>query len=233
MTASVFLAERRHSSAAHAAFDELDSRLVDVFVDIHNWRGWKYIANRLTPRPQGLSLSMEIMRAIAWYQANRTEARLSLTPFPPAGETELTHALLDAADPAPSVDGHLLGPADRHLSPALFAVAALRDRIARIEGAFGLLGAEYLFEQITMLVVQTALPLSEERDIRHDGLRLALKRAAENTGRLAHVKHLILDMATRYPDSSEAMLRGFECFRVVYPMAVWDEAYGRVIRSNG
>ncbi|MFX7845222.1 hypothetical protein ABTK14_23485, partial [Acinetobacter baumannii] len=78
------------------------------------------------------------------------------------------------------------------LTPACFAVAAVRGRLAETDNGLGLIGADYLFEQLTALIAQAALPMSEERDIQHDGMRLAVMRAAANTSRVGHIKQLIL-----------------------------------------
>jgi hypothetical protein len=232
MTAPTLIAEHRPSTAALAAFDELDRRLVDVFVEAHAWRGWKLIASRQAPKPQSLGISREIMHAVARYHLDRAEAGPRVAARLPEGEEALMEILCgDATDHAVRCETPSLWLANGPLSPALFALAAVRDRIIQTEGPFALLGAEYLFEQVTLLFAQAALPGSEERDARHDGLRLALKRAAENTARLVRIKELILDLATRHRDAPKALQRGFECLRVVYPLAVWDEAYARVIRS--
>lgn len=228
MTITLAPPECRHSAAALAVFDELDSRVVDVFADIHGWRGWKFISNRRAPKPQSLALAREIMRAIEWYQAHRVETGLRLANRLPADEAELLRSLWDGgADHHADAESHYAP-----LTPACFAVAAVRSRLAETDNGLGLIGADYLFEQLTALIAQAALPMSEERDVQHDGTRLAVMRAAANTSRVGHIKQLILDMATRQPESAKIMLRGFDCFRVVYPLPVWDEAYERALKSD-
>ena len=99
--------------------------------------------------------------------------------------------------------------------------------MAQVEEPLGYLGAEYLFEQLTALVTQAALPVIEGRDLPRDGLRFVIEHATEDVKHATFIKHLILDVVTRYPHSAPAMLRCFDYFHAVYPLPVWDEAYVR------
>ncbi|QCI66759.1 hypothetical protein [Phreatobacter stygius] len=233
MTITLAPPECRHSAAALAVFDEIDSRVVDVFANIHGWRGWKFISNRHAPKPQSLALAREIMDFIGWYQAHRAEACLTLANRLEANEAEIVRALCDdTADRRPGAEDDHASLLGQPLTPACFAVAAVHGRIAETDDGLGLIGADYLFEQLTALITQAAQPISEARDRPNDGMSLAIKRAASNAGRANLARQLILDVATRSPESAKAMLRGLDCFRVVYPLPVWDEAYERALRSD-
>jgi pyrroloquinoline quinone (PQQ) biosynthesis protein C len=116
-------------------------------------------------------------------------------------------------------------------SPATFAVAAVWWRMAQVEDPLGYLGAEYLFEQLTALVTQAALPIIQGRALPRDGLRFVIEHATEDVKHATFIKHLILDVATRYPDSAQAMLRCFDYFHAVYPLPVWDEAFERAMND--
>jgi hypothetical protein len=112
-------------------------------------------------------------------------------------------------------------------SPATFAVASVWWRMAETEEPLGYLGAEYLFEELTALVTGALLPLIEARDLPRDGFRFIIKHASEDAKHALFLKHLILDIVTRYPDSAQAMYRCFDYFNQVYPIPVWDEAFER------
>jgi hypothetical protein len=117
-------------------------------------------------------------------------------------------------------------------SPATFAVAAVWWRMAETEDALGYLGAEYLFEELTARATQALLPLIEHRDLPRDGFRFIICHATEDAKHAAFLKHLILDVATRHPDSAAVMFRCFEYFNQVYPLPVWGEAFERALSQS-
>jgi hypothetical protein len=112
-------------------------------------------------------------------------------------------------------------------SPATFALAAVWWRMAEMENPLGYLGAEYLFEELTALATAALIPLIEARDLPRDGFRFIIEHATEDVKHAMFIKHVILDVATRYPESGEAMFRCFDYFNQVYPIPVWDEAFKR------
>ena len=69
-------------------------------------------------------------------------------------------------------------------------------------------------------MTQAALPIIKGRDLPQDGLRFVIEHATEDAKHAAFLKHLILDVATRYPESGAAMLRCFDYFHAVYPLPV-------------
>jgi hypothetical protein len=104
--------------------------------------------------------------------------------------------------------------------------------MAQVEDPLGYLGAEYLFEQLTALVTQAALPVIEARGLPRDGLRFVIEHATEDVKHATFIKHQILDVVTRYPESAASMLRTFDYFHAVYPLPVWDEAFVRASVSR-
>jgi hypothetical protein len=89
-----------------------------------------------------------------------------------------------------------------------------------------------LFEKLTAPVTGAALKFIEARKLEHAGLRFVVEHATEDAKHAAFLKHLILDVVTRYPQSASAMLRCFDYFAAVYPLPVWDEAYTRAHPSQ-
>ena len=126
-----------------------------------------------------------------------------------------------------------LGEQDLTLaSPATFAVAAVWWRIAQHEEPLGYLGAEYLYEQLTALATKAALPIIEGRNLPRDEMRFVIEHATEDAKHATFLKHLIIDVVTRYPGSEVAMARCFDYFRQVWPLPVWKEALERAVQGG-
>lgn len=242
---NVALKSRGHySEHAHATFAELDRRVMSIFQQVQAWRGWQLISNPDTPKADILSLVREIFRAVAWYQKHTTEAGFHMFGRLPKTEVKLIQALCGhkaeeaehgvwALEDHGKLGGKAADATDTHPSPATFVVAAVWWRMAQVENPLGYLGAEYLFEQLTALVTQAALPVIEGRQLPKDGLRFIIEHATEDAKHASFIKHLILDVVTRYPDSAEAMFRTFDYFHAVYPLPVWDEAFERALGQRG
>jgi hypothetical protein len=194
-----------------------------------------------TPERQIFSLVCELFRSVSWYQPNTTEAGFHMFGRLPKGDVQLIRALCShkAEEAEHGIwaweDYKALGgnPNPLPLSPATFAVSAVWWRMAQIEEPLGYLGAEYLFEQLTALVAPAALDVISSRGISgNKGLRFITEHAVEDQKHATFLKHTILDTVTRYPGSSDAMLRCYDYFEYVYPLAVWDEAYERACQRN-
>lgn len=224
-----------YSDHAIATFEELDRRVSAIFEEVKAWRGWKAISDPATPREQIVATIREIFRSVVWYQAHTTEAGFHMFGRFPKHEVKLiqavcSHKAEEAEHGVWAREDHAkLGGAEvsEPPSPATFVVAAVWWRMAAQEEPLGYLGAEYLFEQLTALVTQAALPIIKGKNLPRDGLRFIIEHATEDVKHATFFKHLILDVATRYPASTDAMFRCFDYFHAVYPLQVWDEAYER------
>lgn len=230
-----------YSADAVAVFEELDRRVSAIFAQVQAWRGWRLIASPDTPRDAIMALVREIFRSVVWYQSHTTEAGFHMFGRLPKGDVRLIQALSShkaeeaehgiwAREDFAKVGGS--APDAVRASPATFAVAAVWWRMAQVEEPLGYLGAEYLFEQLTALVTQAALPVIEGRDLPREGLRFIIEHATEDVKHATFFKHMIMDVVTRYPGSGTAMLRCFDYFHQVYPLPVWDEAYQRALASS-
>jgi hypothetical protein len=225
------------SQLATDTLAELDRRVATVLADVTAWRGWRAVNDPRTRREDILSLVREILRAIGWYQGHTTEAGFHMFGRLPKNEVRLIQAL--CGHKAEEAEHGVWAVEDRDklggkspctpASPATFAVAAVWWRMANVEEPLGYLGAEYLFEKLTALITQAALPIIEARDLPRDGLRFFIEHATEDVKHTMFLRHLILDVVTRHPDSAPAMLRCFDYFHAVYPLPVWDEAYVRAL----
>ena len=231
-----------YSIQATATFNELDRRVLRIFAEVQAWRGWMHISQPDVRPDQIIAAIREVFRSVAMYQSFTTEAGFYMIGRLPKGEVRLLqqlcgHKAEEAEHGLWAVEDYLkLGGDEESLNlpptPATFAVAAVWWRMAEVEDPFGYLGAEYLFEQLTMLVTQALLPILQKHGLSHDGLRFAVEHATEDAKHAVFVKHLILETVTRYPASAAAMLRCFDYFHAVYPLPVWDEAFQRATGSD-
>lgn len=228
-----------YSDEAQVVFRELDARVSAIFEEVKAWRGWKMISNPASRREEIMALVREIFRSVTWYQAHTTEAGFRWFGRLPKADVKLIQALSHhkaeeaehgvwAKEDLIKVGGGEFGAVS---SPATFAVAAVWWRMAEVEDPLGYCGPEYLFEQLTALVTQAALPIIEGRDLPREGLRFIIEHATEDVKHATFFKHMILDVVTRYPASGAAMLRCFDYFHQVYPLPVWDEAFERAVAS--
>jgi hypothetical protein len=226
----------KYSTEAHAAFERLDAKVESVFSQVKSWRGWQFVNAPGASREQIVDLVREVFQSVVMYQAHTTEAGFHMFGRLPKREVRLIQALCshkaeEAEHGVWAAEDHqkLGGNHSSRIkpSPATFAVAAVWWRMAETEDPLGYLGAEYLFEQLTALATAALIPLIEARDLPRDGFRFIIEHATEDAKHAAFLKHLILDVGTRYPESIDSMFRCFEYFNQVYPLPVWDEAFKR------
>lgn len=240
MTVARMVPKSQYSAEAHAAFDELDRRVNVAFEEVKAWRGWALIQNPSTPPEIIVRLVREIFRAVAWYQPHTTEAGFHMFGRFPKRDVKLIQAVCghkaeEAEHGVWAAEDHgKLGGSAADIkvpaSPATFAVAGVWWHIARTEEPLGYLGAEYLFEQLTALVAPAVLPVIEGRKLnKDDGFRFVIEHAVEDQKHAVFLKHLIMDVVTRYPGSEQAMYRCYDYFKFVYPIPVWEEALERTL----
>jgi hypothetical protein len=101
------------------------------------------------------------------------------------------------------------------------------DRLASAEDALGYLGAEYLFECLTMEITRKVVPVLIARNAPLASVGFITEHAVEDVKHTNLIVHWILDVVTRYPESGAAMERCFDNFAHVYPVPVWNEALER------
>lgn len=229
--------DQAYSHEAQAVFRELDERVSSIFQEVMAWRGWQMITDPAVPREDIMALVREIFRSVTWYQAHTTEAGFRWLGRLPKADVRLIQALshhkAEEAEHGVWAKEDLAKTGGRDVgtppSPATFAVAAIWWRMAEAEDPLGYCGPEYLFEQLTALVTQAALPIIEGRDLPRESLRFIIEHATEDVKHATFFKHTIMDVVTRYPGSGAAMLRCFDYFHQVYPLPVWDEALSRAM----
>jgi hypothetical protein len=238
MESTVTFSGREHySDDARAVLRALEARLEDVLADVYRMTGWKQITHPSAPRALVRATLREVFRGVYWYQRHTTEAGFLMLGRLPKSEVKIMKALLlhkheealhgewalrDYLALGGTTEGAMEPP-----SPATFAVAAVWWRMAQTELPLGYLGAEYLFECLTMRVTQPLLAALRGHEVPEAEIGFLVEHATEDIKHTNLIAHWILDSATRYPDSAESMLRCFDYFRAVYPLPVWQEAFDR------
>lgn len=226
-----------YSDAARDVLAQLERRLDAVESRVFASDTWRVLTSAESDPRLVRALLREVMLSVHQYQPLTTEAGFTMLGRLPKQEAKLLSSLLahkvEEAEHASWArrDVGLLGdgrePERAPCSPANFAVAAVWQRLATTEEPFGYLGAEYLFEALTMHLA----PHAHEAALRHgvpaSAIGFIVEHATEDVKHTNLVVHWILDIATRYPSSGEAMLRAFDYFAHVYPIPVWDEALDR------
>jgi len=122
---------------------------------------------------------------------------------------------------------------DRPAAPPEFAVAATWWWLALSEDPFGYLGAEYLFERLTMCLAPDVLAGLGRMgiDINEPGFGFLVEHAKEDVKHTNLILHSILEVVTGDSSRGDAILRGFDRFAQVYPLPVWTDDVDRTTRA--
>ncbi len=232
-----------YSDHARTTLAALDARLDAVHAHVLASRPWAVLVGADSDPRLVRAFLGEVMHAVHQYQPLTTEAGFTmLGRLPKHEEKLLTSLLLHKAEEATHAawarrDMALLGTAarraDEAMSPTTFAVAAVWHLLAQQEEPFGYLGAEYLFEALTLRVAAAAMQAASRAAIPASSIGFIVDHATEDVKHTNLLTHWILDIVTRYPASAASMLRAFDRFAAVYPLPVWSEAFQRALASTG
>lgn len=239
-------AREQYSESAKAVLAALEARLAAVEARVLVSEPWRALVSAETDARLVRAFLREVMGAVHQYQPLTTEAGFTMLGRLPKHEEKLltslllhkaeeaTHSAWARRDMALLADATPAGaaPADvEAISPANFAVAAVWSYLAATESPFGYLGAEYLFEALTMRVAPLAREAAALRGVSDAQMGFIVEHATEDIKHTNLITHWILDVATRYPAAGASMLRAFDRFAAVYPVPVWTEALQRAEAS--
>jgi pyrroloquinoline quinone (PQQ) biosynthesis protein C len=116
------------------------------------------------------------------------------------------------------------------MSPEAFAVAAVWWMIARRRDPFAYLGALYLFEGLTPTVTGMVKEKLRAKGFTEKSLEYVEFHSTEDVKHANLVHYLISEVASTYPEATESIKYGFECFRAVCPIPLWRAAFDRAFR---
>jgi pyrroloquinoline quinone (PQQ) biosynthesis protein C len=101
--------------------------------------------------------------------------------------------------------------------------------IAHRRYPFAYLGALYLFEGVTPTVTAFVKEKLKAKGFTRKSLEYVEFHSTEDAKHA--VQYLTSEVATKYPEATESIKYGFECFRAVYPIPLWHAAFGRAQSS--
>jgi hypothetical protein len=198
---------------------------------------WAALTAQETPTEMIEAILREIMWSVVAYQPHTTEAGFRMLGRLPKFErrlmTSLMHHKAEEAEHGEWAkrDFALLGGDPARLkappSPATFAVAAVWARLAEIEDPYGYLGAEFLFECLTMQVVPDLVASLKARPNPPREVGFLVEHAVEDVKHTDLIAQWIANVLDADPTRGESMIRCLDHFASVYPLPVWGEALER------
>jgi hypothetical protein len=232
----------RYSDGARRVLAALDQRIAATETAVLATNVARTLLDPASPREVVRAVLREIMFGIAQYQPHTTEAGFAMLGRFPKDETKilmaLTHHKVEEAEHGiwAKRDFVKLGGDPARLgnppSAAIFAVTAVWWRMAAVEASIAYVGAEYLFEKLTMRLAPMVMRALSSQETPIDGIGFLEEHATEDIKHTNLLTHCVLEIATRHPSSGPDMLRGFDYFRNVYPLPVWNEAYEDALRAE-
>lgn len=229
-------------SDTHIAADELlstlDERITRLVYEIYTTELWRNTMSSGTEPAFVREVMKELYLEIYGYQPQVITATISIIGRMPKADPKMIKTMLvhqaEEADHGEMAlrDYVRLGGDEaearaRRSSPAAFAVASLWWGLCKMEDPFCYLGGLYMFEGLTPKVCQDAMQALEGQQFPGEAMEFLRFHATEDVKHANLVRHLLTDVANRYPGATESILYGLDCFMAVYPLPVWQTAYER------
>jgi pyrroloquinoline quinone (PQQ) biosynthesis protein C len=227
--------------ALHPIIPWLDEQIKVLLLEIQGRDFWKKI-NDPSADPRIIKMLMkELYLEIVGYQPHVIEAAIAaIAQMPRSMEPRMVRSMLfhqaDEFDHGEMALRDYIGLGGSEvearklpMSPASFAAAGSWWMIAHLRKPFMYLGALYLFEGLTPIVTGAVKSNLMKKGLDQSSLEYIEFHSTEDIKHAKLVKHLISQVATTYPESVQDIKYGYECFRFVYPIPVWQCAYERVL----
>lgn len=120
----------------------------------------------------------------------------------------------------------------RRPSPAAQALIGTVRHLCQYEHPLCHLGFMYFFEKFTTIMTDKVYPTLHRAGYPEDRLRFMKLHAEEDVRHADMLSNVISECEARYAYASEHIKYGFDTFRVIYPHAVWEEAFARAIGNQ-
>jgi pyrroloquinoline quinone (PQQ) biosynthesis protein C len=223
----------------HWIVDWLERQTADLLMEIQAQEFWSAIMSPDSDPRLIKNVMREVYSEIVGYQPHVIEAAIvSISQFPRSVKPALIKAMLvhqgDEFDHGEMALRDLVGLGgsealirNKRLSPEAFAVSAGWWMIARLRDPFAYLGALYLFEGLTPTVTSLVKDKLRAKGFTGKSLEYIEFHATEDLKHANLVHYVISEMAQTFPDSTESIKYGFECFCAVYPIPLWRAAFDR------
>lgn len=229
-------AEEGVDTVQGALLDRLDAKLAAVMESVRKSESFSVLSSPQTPQQLVVSILGNVLLDVYSYGKSIVEATfvaIGRMPLEGAGlmRSATTHILDEVSHPNLALrDFAKLGGDEawarkRRMSPPAFAMAATCRVLSEREDPFSYLGFMYLFESLTPVVAQEAQKFMAARQMSGTGIKFIDLHAVEDIKHIEWMRDLINRVVERYPTSEEAIEYGFDCFRAVYPLPVWERAW--------
>ncbi len=231
--------EKNGSSSSTEIVDWLENRVSQLVKRIQQEEFWQVVYDTETPQELVHEIMKEIYLEIVGYQPHVIEAAIaSIGQFPRSMNPKMIRSMLyhqadewDHGEMALrdyiNMGGDEAFARDRPMSPASFAVAGVWWVITHLRDPFAYIGALYLFEGLTPTVTGLVKDRLRDKGMNEDQLEYVEFHSTEDLKHARLVNHLIAETVDKFPDSFEAVQRGYEYFEEVYPIPVWRAAFAR------
>lgn len=230
------------AATRHLIIDWLEEATAKLLAEIEAEEFWRFVTSPATDPDSVVAFMKQIYREIAGYQPDVIEAAIAaIGQMPRSMSPRLVRAMLlhqaDEFDHGEMALRDLIGLGEiessersRRMSPEAFAVAGMWWMIAQKRDPFVYLGALYLFEGLTPTVTAKVKDSLRAKGFGDNALEYIEFHSTEDIKHANLVNHLISEVAAAYPDATESIKYGFECFKAVYPIPLWRSAFRRCIR---
>lgn len=228
---------------SHKELWHLDQKIAQVLTTLESSERWRTLTSDNTPSEVVQAILREVHLEIFSYNASIVEATIALIGQMPRSlpvrrlkamlfhqADEFDHGEMGLRDYV-ALGGDEREARTRRISPAAFAAAGVWWMMVHQRDPFAYLGAEYLFESLTPLVCERAMPLLAARGIAGGTMEFIKFHAEEDPAHANLMRQLIRDVVKQYPEAEESIRYGMDCFVQVYPMPVWRAALQRVVNS--
>lgn len=220
--------------------DRMLRDLREVEQEVKSRPYWITLTDPGTPPALVLSIMREVMLEIWSYQKDINEAVFAAvgrlgTSIDEQGLIramiavqieEVGHGTLALGDYV-ALGGDEAFARQRRPSPAAQALLGTVWSVSTREHPLCHLGYMYFFEKFTTIMTDNIAPTLERAGYPKERLHFMKLHAEEDIRHADMLSNVIAECERRYPDAARHIQYGFDCFRCIYPHAVWTTAFQR------
>ncbi|WP_187969697.1 iron-containing redox enzyme family protein [Aquibium microcysteis] len=223
----------------------LEKRVQQTLEEVLSSNVWRTLSDPASDLRLITEILKEVYLEISMYQPDSIEAAIaSIGQFPRSMPValieEMLHHQVEEFDHGEMAlrdylkfGGDEAYARSRTQSPSAFAVAAMWRNITHKRDPFLYLGAVYLFDGLTPIATKIVMDMMAQRSGAGEGLEFIRHHATADLEHTRQIRALIVEVADLYPHSKAAIAYGYEYFKHVYPLPVWEAACTRAVRRLG
>jgi len=216
---------------------ELDRKLAELVSEVESASFYQVLLAEPADLPLIQAFMKHIYLSIYQYQPHVTEATFTAVGRMPKSSEQLIKEMIlqqveevEHADMARR-DYEQLGGDEQLLHgkmyPACAAVAASVRFLGEHCPPACYLGFMYIFEALTPIMASRAQMRMDQVDFHQPAREFVDLHAVEDLRHTDMIKNVIVDLVRLAPETAEDILFGFDSFRCVYPLPLWNAAFAR------